>query len=146
MNYLNNPGNIRYNPDFQGVIGQKNGFSEFSNLYYGYRAILTVLTTYLTRYGLNTISKIITRYAPPNENKTSVYIDFVSTYTGIDKNQVLSVSDLVKLLPAIVKMENGISITRPEIENILEEKGTGLFSPFLVLSIFLGFIFLINRK
>jgi hypothetical protein len=43
---------------------------------YGYRAGFVILHTYLV-HGLNTIEKIIVRFAPPTENNTENYITSV---------------------------------------------------------------------
>jgi len=108
-----NPGNIRINSDkFQGeVIPSKDkSFKQFENMAYGYRAIFIILNTYLKR-GLNTIEKIISRWAPPNENNTEAYINSVVKDTGIPRDKILtnnSGQDYIKIVTAISKVENGI--------------------------------------
>lgn len=124
---VNNPGNIRYNPAFKGCTGQSKGFCNFSSPGYGYRAILVLLTTYYTRYGLNTIRKIINRYAPPSENKTETYITNLSRFSGFGPDENLEKEDLIKLIPGIVRQENSINITVGEVQNLINsaESGTG---------------------
>jgi hypothetical protein len=114
----NNPGNIRYNPAFKGCVGSSKGFCKFSSMGFGYRAILTLLTTYYTKYGLTTIRGIFNRYAPPTENNTESYINLVSRKTGYAADQVLSKEDLIKLIPAIVLQENSINVN---IETVQRE-------------------------
>lgn len=87
----NNPANIRrgsawkglvpflLNPQNQQRVCDKS-FCQFVNIEYGIRALIVLLRTYRYKYKLSTIEKIITRFAPPSENRTTAYIDFVVTY------------------------------------------------------------------
>ncbi len=125
MRYQNNPGNIRYNGNFKGCTGNDNNFCKFSSLGYGYRAILVLLNTYYDKYQLRTIRGIISRYAPPTENQTEYYISSVSRYSGLDSNQNLTKEDLIKLIPAIARMENSISITVPEVKSLIDQANSG---------------------
>jgi hypothetical protein len=62
---------------------------EFSNLEYGIRAMLKDLLTKYNR-GLNTLEKIITAWAPPEDNNnTKAYIKFVSSITGLQPGEVI---------------------------------------------------------
>lgn len=87
----NNPLNIRHNADlFQGEIkGNDKLFKTFSSMPYGYRAAFVILATYLSR-GDNTIEKIISRWAPPSENKTQTYISTVVKYSGVTADEILT--------------------------------------------------------
>lgn len=79
----NNLGNIRYSQsskNFRGVIGNYEGFCFFDSKQNSVRALCILLTNYFKRYHLNTISSIIYRYAPSNENNTEGYIKFVKKY------------------------------------------------------------------
>lgn len=75
---LNNPLNIRYSPmnSWLGQIGEEKGFCKFDTLEHGYRAALVLLGNY-QRKGYDTISKIISRWAPLSENNTEAYIAYV---------------------------------------------------------------------
>jgi hypothetical protein len=142
---LNNPGNIRYNPAYKGCTGQNKGFCTFSSIGYGYRAILVTITTYYTKYGLKTIRGIISRYAPPTENNTEHYIAEVSRYSGFSPNENLTEENLIKLLPGIVKMENSISTTVPEVQAMINSAGTGniaLSALSVILALYFGYIWL----
>ncbi len=116
----NNPGNIRINSDkFQGEIqpSQDNAFKQFVSMAYGYRAMFAVLSTYHKR-GLNTIEKIIGRWAPPNENHTRVYIDNVSKWSGVPKDEILtenSGENYIKIVAAMSRMENAIEANMGEV-------------------------------
>lgn len=75
----NNPLNIRYNHlnKWKGQIGQTRGFVDFSDLFYGVRAALYLVKISYARKGKVTISEIISTFAPPSENDTLTYIEFV---------------------------------------------------------------------
>lgn len=107
----NNPGNIRHGSDWQGmsVSQTDNAFVQFENPVWGIRALNRVLRTYETRYGLNTVAKIISRWAPSNENDTTSYIESVSKALDVQPNQVIDVqARAVELSAAIIKHENGL--------------------------------------
>lgn len=78
MRYKNNPCNIRWSPrnDWRGQIEPLNGFCQFSDLEFGVRATLRLLENYRKK-NLVTIGQIVSRFAPPKENATAAYIDFV---------------------------------------------------------------------
>lgn len=95
----NNPGNIRrvQGKPWQGELVPvpfAAGFVTFSSLEYGFRALLKLLQTYITKYQADTVSEIITRWAPPAENPTASYIQFVSAAAGINPYQQIAASDL----------------------------------------------------
>ena len=110
----NNPVNIRIStnkwngktyPNTDGV------FEQFIDMVHGYRAALVLLRGkgYIGN-GLNTIRKIITKFAPANENYTARYIADVSKMTGIDPDAVISRNDkdaLTRIVYAMSIVENG---------------------------------------
>ena len=54
-------------------------FCQFISDYYGVRAAMIVLNTYVTKYKLHTIRDIISRWAPAKDgNHTEGYIKFVN--------------------------------------------------------------------
>ena len=86
----NNPGNIRDTSiPWQGAVGTNAGFETFATPEHGVRATTKNLYTYNERDGLNTVSGIITKWAPPGENNTSAYIDKVSNDLGVGPNDNL---------------------------------------------------------
>ena len=93
----NNPLNIRLSNDkWQGQRPPSNSpegekvFCQFSEMKWGWRAAFRLLChTYYGKYKLRTIRDIIYRWAPPNENGTSVYIRSVAERTGINADSVL---------------------------------------------------------
>ena len=91
----NNPLNIRRSKDqWQGMkkVQSDTQFCQFETLDWGWRAAFKLLTrTYYHQYRLYTIRTIISRWAPPNENNTRVYIENVSRLTGIGPDEPLGI-------------------------------------------------------
>ena len=109
----NNPLNIRHNADvFQGEIkGNDKSFKTFSSMSYGYRAAFVTLGTYLSR-GWNTIEKIISKWAPSNENDTENYIANVVKWSGVPRNKELTAADgadYILIVSAMSFVENGVN-------------------------------------
>jgi len=106
----NNPGNVRYSiyNNWQGQTGSDyRGFCIFSSMYYGVRAMVVIIVNDI-RAGKNTITKIITEYAPPHENNTQGYINFVAARSGVGKNDpICSVNQLTAVVEAMIYFENG---------------------------------------
>lgn len=117
-----NPGNIRLSKVFyRGEVqpSQDAAFKQFSSMEWGYRAMFVLLDTYARRYGLNTIRGMISRYAPPSENNTEAYIAAICEWTGIAADEVLdtrSRRDMVPIVVAMSRIENGVPALRPQVE------------------------------
>lgn len=103
----NNPLNIEAGENWQGLTGTDGRFAIFETAEHGIRAAARILRTYARRYGITSIDKIISRWAPPVENDTENYIDFVSDRAGIDKQKPLTGDEYVKVIEAMIIMENG---------------------------------------
>ncbi|MDC7860833.1 structural protein [Pantoea ananatis] len=110
----NNPGNIRWGDEWKGLVpeGQRTdkSFCQFKAPEFGIRAMIIILRNYQSKYGLKTITGIIKRWAPPNENDTQSYIRSVAQATGTDADKPIDLTDSRKLFPllqAIIKHENG---------------------------------------
>lgn len=92
---------------------------------YGIRAGFVILRNYITGRGgktvkFDTIAKIVRRWAPPTENATQRYIDFVSKDTGIDPHQPVSFKDrttMVAIVDAMIFVECGQRISRDIIQS-----------------------------
>lgn len=108
-----NPGNIRRSKvRYRGEVhpSRDPDFKQFETLAWGYRAIFVLLDTYRIRYGLSTLRGMISRWAPPSENHTDVYIRAVAADTGLDPDQQLDTHDpqtMIPLAAAISRVENG---------------------------------------
>ena len=111
----NNPGNIRHGANWHGLNpdGRKidPAFCVFTDSIYGIRALAKVLVNYKKIHGLNTVRQIISRYAPPNENQTTAYIQSVAKQLGVYPDTVIDIEER-RIFPmvseAIIRMENGI--------------------------------------
>lgn len=117
----NNPLNIRVgkskwlgqmtncSPPGKGGVGGES-FCHFESMEYGIRAAFCLLRTYATKYRLNCVRDIITRWAPPSENNTQSYIRHVCLLTGFGGNQRLTEKDWPRLVKAMAKMESGMDL------------------------------------
>jgi len=104
----NNPLNIRENgTKWLGRAGDDGAFVQFESASLGIRAAARILKNYRDKYGLNTVSGIINRWAPPVENDTNSYVNSVAKKTNVDVYQVLSDSDYPNLIRAMIYHENG---------------------------------------
>ena len=109
----NNPGNINFNHQPGAVMetGTPNPrFAKFSTPEAGIRAAILNLQTYYYKHGLRTISQMINRWAPAQENATGSYIRKVSQRTGLGPNDPVNIKDpntLAALVDAISRVENG---------------------------------------
>lgn len=111
---INNPGNLERSSGvkWQGEFScNEPRFACFESMPYGYRAMFILLRNYIEDFQANTITKIINRWAPPSENDTQGYINFVSSKSGVSANQVIDADDidtLEKIVAAMSWMENGV--------------------------------------
>lgn len=112
----NNPLNIkRGSSKWVGLAKKQTDtvFCQFETMEMGWRAAFVLLTrTYYHTYHLFTISKIIRRWAPGNENNTNAYINSVSEMMNYGKDEPLGVPSFhsnrwFALALAMAKVENG---------------------------------------
>ncbi|MFJ1363509.1 hypothetical protein [Klebsiella aerogenes] len=108
----NNPGNLEAsssNP-WVGQTGSDGRFAKFETPEHGIRALGRNLISY-QRQGIDTVSEIINRWAPPSDNNdTAAYIKSVCAQLGVKADQPLDASNpdmLQALCAAIIKHENG---------------------------------------
>jgi hypothetical protein len=119
-NTYNNPGNIRANDKnaWEGKTGNRNGFVTFKTREDGVRAVGKLLQTYESKYKLNTVEAIISRFAPEKDNNdTEKYISNVAKDMGVKRTEKLSMKDrdtLTALVKAIIINEGSKDYT-PEI-------------------------------
>src|SRR5580698_686656 len=82
----NNPGDLKCcdGNNWQGLAGNDGTFNIFSDTIWGLRALALDLTTKINADGLNTITAIVSDYAPASDsNNVQAYINSVSSDTGI---------------------------------------------------------------
>jgi len=116
-----NPGNLR-------VPGSTSAFQTFANDDQGIQALARQLQLYENRDHLTTIRGILNKYSPGNENDTAALIANASKRTGFGADQQLdpkSMDQLVKLVVAITKQENGSSNFTEGGVRVLIENQTG---------------------
>ncbi|MCF8428390.1 MAG: structural protein [Bacteroidia bacterium] len=134
----NNPGNLRISTEtWIGKIDRSKNtdksFEQFIELRWGIRAMMRNIITAINTKKLDTIRKLITKYAPPEDNNdTEAYISAVVRKVGISDRTVLGTDQatLIKLTTAIIEHENGANtykyITPDDIQegySILYAKG-----------------------
>jgi hypothetical protein len=104
----NNPGNIVYGKFAQsmGATGSDGRFAVFQSMEDGIKAAVKLLEGYVAK-GTDTVRKIISKWAPANENNTSAYVDAVAKKLGISADARLSGDQLSGVAQAIFQHENG---------------------------------------
>lgn len=112
----NNPGNIRHTAlRWQGEItAPGEAFCNFSSLEMGCRAMLKLLRRYISVKGLNCVRKIIAVWAPPAENNTPAYTDYVARSMDVHPDDTLCADrdTLIALASAMTRVEQGKSVPR----------------------------------
>jgi hypothetical protein len=90
---------MEYDPDFYQFMSPKLGI----------RAMARILINYQKLYYLDTVRKLIARWAPADDdNPSDLYADFVAIKLGIDKDAPIDVSTyLVDMVKAMIEFENG---------------------------------------
>lgn len=101
----NNPFNIRKGQNWQGEkrIQTDSQFEQFETMTMGIRAGLKLIKNHIegltsTHKRYDTLATLIGRWAPPSENQTWHYIDFVATETGISPFSILEFKDRERIL------------------------------------------------
>lgn len=116
-----NPGNIRVTTDkWQGLRPMQTDkeFFQFTEMKWGYRALIRTLQNYRKLHDCWTIRDFISRWAPSQENNTLAYILSVCKYLGVPSVYVPDVNDrdsMCGLAAAISKHENGVDPNMKEV-------------------------------
>lgn len=120
----NNPLNIEKtkggNP-WQGEIvpSKDSRFAQFTSIAYGYRAAFKLLNNYQRNYGIDTIRKMISRWAPSNENHTEAYVKAVSDRSGVPADGRITTTNHDVMVPVVAAMsfvENGVEANIADVE------------------------------
>lgn len=117
----NNPLNIRIGNTWLGERANPvdQEFEEFVSMEYGLRAAFLILRRYIRRYGKNTVTSIVSTWAPHNENNTLRYIDTVCHKTGLEPDEQIKYEDsttMCNLVAAMAFVECGQPIDLKKIE------------------------------
>jgi len=123
----NNPLNIRKGNNWKGERQHQtdNAFEEFVSIEYGLRAAFKILRNWISGkanrgHAIDTIEKIVSRWAPPSENNTDAYINYVSKRSGIDPRERIWFTDrrkIVAIVEAMAMYENGVPLDTARIES-----------------------------
>lgn len=117
----NNPGNIRHDGvKWKGEVvpSQDRSFKQFESRAWGYRAMFHLINNYQRLHGCTTLRKIIARWAPPSENKTDCYIEFVAKKSGVSPDGRITTTYrdvMIPIVSAMSQMENGVPAIVSEV-------------------------------
>lgn len=118
-----NPGNIRITKDkWKGLrpVQEDKEFFQFSDMKWGYRALIRTLQNYHRLHGCRTIADYINRWAPEHENNTSGYISRVCKEMQVPTTYVPDVEDkttMCAFAAAISQVENGVPAVMSDVES-----------------------------
>jgi hypothetical protein len=100
----NNPGNLRFAHQ-TGATPGVGGFARFESPEAGYQALINQIHLDASRG--YTLAQYITKYAPPSENDTALYIEQACRSLGIDANTSLANVDFRRLAAFQARKESG---------------------------------------
>lgn len=111
----NNPGNIEFRGQKGAELERQGGrFAQFGTASEGLMALSRQLMRYFdgktTGRPLQTLTDIISTWAPGNENKTGAYITHMSKRMGVSPDAILNLKDpqvMSSLMNGIIHHENG---------------------------------------
>lgn len=117
----NNPLNIRIGNTWLGEVPNPSDsdFEQFVSVVYGLRAAFCILRRYIRRYHRDTIAKIITAWAPSNENNTALYISQVAKRVGISPDTTIHYEDaktMISLVQAMAIQECGQRVSEDSLK------------------------------
>ncbi len=118
----NNPLNLEFRPA-QGASGSDGRFGIYARMEDGVAAAARQLHRYDKSYGLNTVSGIINRWAPPGENNSGEYAATVARSMGVATDQKLDLDNpqtMSNLIEAMARVENGKPIDPDAIKKGVE--------------------------
>lgn len=106
----NNPGNIKAGKFAaeMGAVGSDGTFAIFRSPEDGLNALRELMRRYNSK-GIDTVSEIISKFAPPSENNTQAYIASLAKSMGVNPGDHLKMTPdvLQALMSGITKIENG---------------------------------------
>ena len=121
---FNNPGNIEIGQGYAGETGDTyaDRFAVFDSPQMGVRALGRDIKTKIKRFD-GDLQSIINQYAPPEENDTNNYFEYVKDQVGSD---TITENDLGAIVRAIIKMENKPEIAAQYLDDSVLNEGLDL--------------------
>jgi len=114
----NNPGNLRF-ANQKGASKGEGGFAKFESFEDGIAAMKRQLELDLITRD-STLQEFINKYAPPEENDTSAYLNNMASALGIDPNDKVSKDKIDDLAAAMIVQEGG-NVALEQYKNVLPE-------------------------
>ncbi len=109
-----NPMNIKKldHDVWEGQIGvDEQGHAVFSSWEYGVRAGAFTLRSYAQKHNIDTVDKLVNRFAEVEGQKHTVYVLFLCESLGVESDQKISLIDYMPmLLRAMSKYESGLDL------------------------------------
>jgi len=118
-----NPGNIEdgdFARSLPGYMGSDGRFATFDTMENGRAAHIRLLRSYGDKRGLNTVTGIVGRWAPKEENDTGNYVQRVAQQLGVQPDQPLDMQDdaiLERLAGAMGEHENGRAVEAADLSD-----------------------------
>lgn len=113
---------------WKGQVGAKDGFVEFETREMAIRAWLVLMRTYRRKHRCQTIDEIVTRFAPPTENNTSLYVRQMADWTGISRYKLLhGYTDYCLLAQAMARKETGARLRLDDVLAVMKKYDTKPF-------------------
>jgi hypothetical protein len=109
----NNPTNLSYVAGQPKVAGSDGRFGVYPTMQDGVAAATNQLVINQQTHGFTTVAQQINSWAPPNENSTSAYVNFVSQKMGVGPNDPIDVTNPAtaqSMVSAMIVKENGKAI------------------------------------
>ena len=121
---FNNPGNIEIGQGYAGETGDTyaDRFAVFDSPQMGVRALGRDIKTKINRFD-GDLQSIINQYAPPNENDTNNYFEYVRDQVG---SGTITENDLGAVVRAIITMENKPEIAAQYLDDSVFNEGLEL--------------------
>jgi hypothetical protein len=85
-----NPGDLRHSPHSFHLPGAPNAIGQIDNATDGWNDLVRQLDLYVQDHPQWTVADAIYEWAPPNENNTEAYLNYVTTGLGCSAETLLS--------------------------------------------------------
>lgn len=105
----NNPLNIRLTRDkWVGLCKEQTDkeFCQFTDPLFGFRAAFRIIHNRFKAFHVteHCVLSIVSRWAPPSENDTNSYVQFVCSYCGVSPREILKYENVSKMCDVVRSM------------------------------------------